>query len=150
MSNPSINSPVASIQSNAIRGDARNNLMVSSIVGRYVCDSRTLNIFIGSRHQTSPLVEAFEPFSQFTFTETPLVTDFESRYLFALDQTQNGSAAQSQPVSGLLDCQQTHRGNIVFHWANRLSNANAIAPLSVAARFLDKAGALLSSHYAKF
>jgi hypothetical protein len=45
-----------------------------------------------------------------------------------------------QHVSGLLDCQQTQRGNVVFHWANRLSNASAIAPLSVAVRFLGKAG----------
>ena len=141
MRNPEINRPANPIQISAIP----NDFMICWTVGSYICSGGT---FLSV--QSHSFVEVLKPFSDFTFTETPLVTDFESRYLFALDQTQNGSAAQSQPVSGLLDCQQTHRGNIVFHWANRLSNANAIAPLSVAARFLDKAGALLSSHYAKF
>ena len=140
MSKPAAKSPVAPIQSSAIRGDACNKSMVSWTVGRYVCGSRTLNNFIGSRYQTSPLVEALKPFSKFAFTETPLVTEFKSRQLFALGHTQHGSAAQLQHVSGLLDCQQTQRGNVVFHWANRLSNASAIAPLSVAVRFLGKAG----------
>ena len=56
---------------------------------------------------TLPFVEAFKPFSEFAFTDTPLAAEFKSRQLFALGHTQHGSAAHLQHVSGLLDCQQT-------------------------------------------
>ena len=84
MSKPAVNRAAAPMQTSAISGEARSDLMISSTVVRYVCGSRTLNVFISSRHQTSSLVKAFiKPFGEFAFTDTPLVTNFESRQLFA-------------------------------------------------------------------
>ena len=92
MSKPAVNRAAAPMQTSAISGEARSDLMISSTVGRYVCGSRTLNVFIGSRHQTSPLVKAFiKPFSEFAFTDTPLATDFESRQLLALGHTRRSA-----------------------------------------------------------
>jgi hypothetical protein len=42
--------------------------LVSWKVGRCIAGRRMSKVFIGSRHQTSPLVEAFKPFSEFAFT----------------------------------------------------------------------------------
>ena len=142
MSKLSINIPVAPMQSSAIRGNPCSNFWGSWKVGRYMCGGRTLNVFINSRHQSSLLLEALKPFSQFTFTKTPLVTDFESRHLFALDQTQNGSAAQSQHVSGLLDCHQTHGINIVFHRGKLIEQRRCHCPTEYRRAFLGKSGRL--------
>jgi len=68
MSKPPANSAVAPIKSSAIRGDVCSNFLVSWKVGRCIAGRRMSKVFIGSRHQTSPLVEAFKPFSEFAFT----------------------------------------------------------------------------------
>ena len=88
MRKPLPNSPAAPIQSSAIRRD-----------------------FISL---TSSLVEAFQPFSKFAFTEAPLATDFESRQFFALDHTVRGSLADLQHGSGFFESQKTQRRNVVF------------------------------------
>jgi len=69
-----IKAAIAPIKSSAITGDARSNSMVSWTRGRYIWSNCTLKVFISSRYQTLPLVEAFEPFGKFAFTDTPLVT----------------------------------------------------------------------------
>jgi hypothetical protein len=130
MRKPEINSPANPIQISAIPSD-----FIVWTVGSYISSGGT---FLSV--QSHSFLEALKPFSKFAFTDTPLAAAFESRYLFALDHTHRGSLGLSQHGSDFFEGQQMQRGNVVFHWANRLSNANAIAPLSVAARFLGKAG----------
>ena len=110
-----INAVIAPIKSSAITGDARSNSMVSWRRGRYIWSNCTLKVFISSRYQTLPLVEAFEPFSKFAFTDTPLVTEFKSRQLFALQHTQHSALRHLEHVSGLPESQKTERISVVFH-----------------------------------
>ena len=115
MSKPAVNRPAAPMQTSAISGEARSDLMISSTVGRYVCGSRTLNVFIGSRHQTLPLVEALKPFSEFPFNDAPLVTNFDSRQLFVFRHKQQSAPRYLQHVGGLPDSQKTRKIKVVFH-----------------------------------
>src|SRR5215471_5701935 len=110
-----VNATIAPIKSSAITGDACSNSIVCWTRGRYIWSNCTLKVFIASRHQTLPLVEALKPFSQFTFTETPLATEFESRQLFILRHTQQSALRYLQHVSGLPERQKTQRIGVVFH-----------------------------------
>src|SRR5262249_28249392 len=86
-----IKAAIAPIKSSAITGDARSNSMVSWTRGRYIWSNCTLKVFIGSRHQSSLLLEALKPFSEFALTDTPVAAEFESRQLFVPGHTQNSA-----------------------------------------------------------
>jgi hypothetical protein len=106
MRKPEINSPANPIQISAIPSD----FMVCWTVGSYICSGGT---FLSV--QSLSFVEAFKPFSEFTFTDTPLAAAFESWQFFALDHTHRGSLGLSQHDGDLLEGQKTERINVVFH-----------------------------------
>jgi hypothetical protein len=89
----------------------------------------------------SPLVETLHPFAEMAFVDTPLAADLESAKFFSLDHSHYCSTGQSQQLGGFLDGQQAYRLVTVFHSAPKLSNADAMTLLSIAARLLEKAAA---------
>ena len=96
----------------------------------------------------SAFVQPVKPLSECGLVNTPLATDLESGQLFTLDHTLRSALGHSQHESGLSESQKTQRLKLNFHrWCYRLSNANAIALISVRARSLGKAGALPNAEF---
>jgi hypothetical protein len=89
----------------------------------------------------SPLVETLHPLAEMAFVDTPLAADLESGRFFSLDHSHHGSPGQLQQLGGFLDGKQAYRLVMVFHSAPKLSNADAMTLLSIAARLLEKAAA---------
>jgi hypothetical protein len=96
---------------------------------------------VSTQEKNSPLVEAFNPFGKLTCGDTPSVADLESAEFFSLDHSHYGSTGQSHQLGGFLDGQQAYRLVTVFHSAPKLSNADAMTVLSIAAHLLEKAAA---------
>ena len=95
-----------------------------------------------------PLVETLNPLGEMTFVDTPPAADFESGQFLALDHPVHRSPGQSQQFSSLLESQQRNglgSFSVGVSTALKLSNANAMILLSLAARLLGKAAAQWST-----
>jgi len=60
------------------------------------------------------LFDALNPFEEFGFVDTPLVTDFDSREFLALDHAFQRSHGNSQQFSSLLESQTAQLIKVLF------------------------------------
>ena len=79
-------------------------------IGSMLSIATTLNTILIGEPATSVGLQFFEvvnELGEFAFTDTPLVTEFKSRQLFALQHTQQSALRHLQHVSGLPESQKT-------------------------------------------